>query len=195
MAWVRARQMQMLLAHIERLPETERRAVWSRIDPSIVVRVHGATAFEWVPMRISTDLARAVIETLGPERGRAFFKDQFAATLSNAVLGGLVSAVTKHMTSDPRPAMRWLARGHDLLFKGVGRLSVRPDPHRPEAIFTLADLPSELVNDATWLDRYAWSLASAQVLWHSPTECEVIEVHPEQRTALFRMSWKERPRA
>lgn len=195
MAWVRARQMQMLLAHIDRLPDADRRAVCARIDPADVVRVQGATPLEWIPMRISTDLARAVVEVLGRDRSRAFFKDQFAATLSNAVLGSLVGAVARHVSVDPRPGLRWLVRGHDLLFKGVGKLSVQVDPVRPEAIFTLSELPPELVNDAVWLDRYAWSTASVQVLWRSTTECEVCEVRPEERLARFRMWWAERPRA
>jgi hypothetical protein len=187
--------MQMLLAHIDRLPEADRRAVLAGIDPADVVRVQGATALEWIPMRISTNLARSVTETLGAERSRAFFKDQFGATLSNAVLGSLVGAVARHVSSDPRPGLRWLVRGHDLLFKGVGKLSVQVDAVKPEAIFTLSELPPELVNDSVWLDRYAWSAASMQMLWRSATECEVFEVRPEERTARFRMSWAERPRA
>lgn len=194
MAWVRARQMQMLLAHIDRLPDAERRAVCARIDPSDVVRVQSATALEWIPMRVSTGMARAVTETLGRDRARAFFKDQFAATLSNAVLGSLVGAVTRHMSADPRPGLRWLARGHDLLFKGVGKLTVELVPDRPEAIFTLTDLPPELASDSVWLDRYAWSMASVQVLWRATTECEVMEARPEDRVARFRMWWTERPR-
>jgi hypothetical protein len=195
MAWLRARQLQMLLGAIDRLPEAERSAVCARIDPSDVVRVQSATAFEWVPMRISTAMARAVIDVLGRDRARAFFKDQFAATLSNAVLGGLVAAVTRHLSSDPRPALRWLARSHDLLFKGVGQLSVAVDPGEPEAIFTLSDLPPELASDGAWLDRYAWSMASVQVLWGTSIECEVLEARPEERTARFKMSWTERPRS
>jgi hypothetical protein len=195
MSWVRARQMQMLLAHIDRLPEADRRAVWARIDPAHVVRVQNATPLEWIPMAISTSLARAVIETLGRERSRAFFKDQFAATLSNAVLGSLVAAITRHLSADPRPGLRWLARGHDLLFKGVGKLTVQTEPGKPEAIFTLSELPEELVNDSLWLDRYAWSAASMQILWRATTECEVIETRPEERTAKFRMWWSEPKRA
>lgn len=194
MAWLRARQLQMLLAHIDRLPDAERRAVCARIDPSSVVRVQSATPLEWIPMSISTAMARAVTDTLGRDRARAFFKDQFAATLSNAVLGSLVGAITRHISTDPRPGLRWLARGHDMLFKGVGKLSVEIDPVKPEAIFTLSDLPPELAGDSVWLDRYAWSAASVQLLWRATTECEVIEARPEERLARFRMWWTERPR-
>lgn len=194
MAWVRARQLQMLLAHIDRLPEADRRAVCSLIVPADVIRVQSATPLEWVPMRISAAMARAVVDTLGEERARAFFKDQFAQTLSSQVLGSLVSAVTRHISADPRPGLRWLARGHDLLFKGVGKLAVVPDPHKPEAIFTLSELPAELVTDKAWLDRYAWSMASVQVLWRATTECELLSANVEERTARFRMWWTERPK-
>jgi hypothetical protein len=194
MAWLRARQLQMLLAHIDRLPDAERRAVCARIDPSDVVLVQSATPLEWIPMSISASMARAVVETLGRDRSRTFFKDQFAATLSNAVLGSLVSAVTRHISADPRPGIRWLARGHDLLFKGVGKLAVELVADRPEALFTLSDLPPELVSDGAWLDRYAWSMASVQVLWRATTDCEVLEARPEERTARFRMWWTDRPR-
>ncbi|MEZ4308407.1 MAG: hypothetical protein R3F14_10225 [Polyangiaceae bacterium] len=156
--------------------------------------MQSATALEWVPMNISTALARAVTDALGRERSRAFFKDQFGATLSNAVLGSLVAALARHISSDPRPGIRWMPRGHDLLFRGVGKLVVQVSPDKPEAILTLVDLPDELVNDPVWLDRYAWSAASMQILWQAPTECEVLEVVPELHLARFRMWWTERRR-
>jgi hypothetical protein len=195
MAWLRARQLQMLLTHIDRLPDADRRAVCAKIAPSDVIRVQSATPFEWVPMSLSTSMARAVTDALGRDRARAFFKDQFAATLDNAVLGSLVGAVRRHLLSDPRPGLRWLARGHDLLFKGVGRLTVdKVDRVLPEAFLTLSDLPADLACDGVWLDRYAWSMASVQVLWGSVTECELIEARPEENLARFKMWWAEAPR-
>lgn len=194
MAWVRARQLQLLLAHVDRLPDADRKAVCAHIDTAHVIRVQSATALEWIPMSISTAFARAVTLGLGRDRARAFFKDQFAETLNNAVLGSLVAAVTRHVANDPRPALKWLARGHDLMFRGVGKLTVTAVPNKPEAVLTLSDLPAELAADPIWLDRYAWSAASVQSLWGAPTECEVLDANPEERCARFRLAWTERPR-
>lgn len=191
MAWVRARQLQLLLTQIDRLPADDRRAVCSRIVPGDVIEVQSAAALDWIPMKVSVDLARAVTEGLGRDRARVFFRDQFAVTLSNAVLGSLVAAVSRHISHDPRPGLRWMSRGHDLMFRGVGRLVVSVSPAEPEAILSLVDLPAELAADSMWLDRYAWSAASMQVLWRARTECEVIGASPEERFARFRMWWSE----
>lgn len=189
MAWIRARQLQLLLTQIDRLPELERRSVCERIHAPDVVQIQKAQALEWIPMKLGIDLSHAVIEGLGRERARTFFRDQFAVTLTNAVLGSLVQAITRHLSNDPRPGMRWLSRGHDLLFRGVGRLIVDVAPDKPEAILSLVDLPPEIAADRMWLDRYAWSLASLQILWRGATDCEVIESNPEERLARFRMWW------
>ena len=191
MAWVRARQLQLLLTHIDRLPEVDRRAVCDRIHAPDVVTIHRASALDWVPMKLSIDLAHAVTEGLGRERARHFFRDQFAVTLNNAVLGSLVAAVTRHISYDPRPGLRFLPRGHDLLFKGVGRLVVSVSSDLPEATLSLVDLPPDIAADRVWLDRYAWSAASMQVLWRAITDCEVTGSHPEERLARFRMWWSD----
>lgn len=191
MAWVRARQLQLLLTHIERLPEADRRAVSERIPASDVVQIHEAAALDWIPMKLSVDLAHAVTSALGRERARHFFRDQFAVTLNNAVLGSLVAAVARHISLDPRPGLRFMPRGHDLLFKGVGRLVVSLSSDRPEAILSLVDLPPDLAADRVWLDRYAWSAASMQMLWRATTDCELIEASPEERVARFRLWWSD----
>lgn len=191
MAWIRARQLQLLLTHIDRLPEADRKAVRARIHPGDVVEIQSAGPLDWIPMRLSTDLARAVTEVLGRERTRAFFREQFAVTLSNAVLGSLVGAISRHLSSDPRAGIRWLPRGHDLLFRGVGRMVITMSDDEPEAILSLVDLPPELAGDRVWLDRYAWSLASLQTLFHATLDCEAIDSRPEERFARFRMWWTE----
>lgn len=189
MAWVRARQLQLLLTQIDRLPDSERRAICERIAAADVVQIQKAAGLDWIPMKLGIDLAHAVTEGMGRERARHFFRDQFAVTLNNAVLGSLVAAVTRHISADPRPGLRWLPRGHDLLFKGVGRLVVEVTPDKPEAVLSLVDLPPDIAADRVWLDRYAWSAASIQVLWRAPTECEVLTSEPENRRAQFRMWW------
>lgn len=195
MAWVRARQLQLLLTQIDRLPDGERRAICERIATADVIEVQKAAGLDWIPMKLSVDMAHAVTQGLGRERARTFFRDQFAITLSSAVLGSLVAAVSRHISADPRPGLRWMPRGHDLLFKGVGRLVVEVVPGKPEAVLSLVDLPREIAADLVWLDRYAWSAASMQVLWRAPTECEVLASEPELRRAQFRMWWVEaRPR-
>ncbi len=191
MAWVRARQLQLLLTQIDRLPEAERTAVCARIRPEDVVVVQSAAALDWVPMKTSIDFAHAVTEALGPERTRGFFREQFAVTLSNAVLGSLVGAVTRHLSSDPRPGLRWLPRGHDLLFRGVGRLVISVSTSEPEAIASIVDLPPEIAADRVWLDRYAWSLASLRTLFKATFDCEVVDSRPEERFARFRIWWTE----
>jgi hypothetical protein len=194
MAWVRARQLQLLLTQIDRLPDADRTAICARIHPGDAIEIQSAAALDWIPMKLSADLARAVTLTLGRDRARTFFKDQFAVTLSNAVLGSLVAAVSRHLSSDPRPGLRWMPRGHDLLFRGVGRLVVTVSPDRPEAILSLVDLPPELAADPIWLDRYAWSAASMQLMWRTPIDCELVDSSPDQRFARFRMWWTEPPR-
>lgn len=189
MSWVRARQLQLLLTHIDRLPDVDRRAVCERIAAPDVVQIQRAAPLDWIPMKLGVDLAHAVTGALGRERARDFFRDQFAVTLNNAVLGSLVAAVTRHISLDPRPGLRFMPRGHDLLFKGVGRLVVSLSSDRPEAILSLVDLPPEIAADRVWLDRYAWSAASVQVLWRATTDCEVIESSPDERLARFRMWW------
>ncbi len=191
MASVRARQLQLLLTQIDRLPEADRVAVCAHIRPGDVVAIQSAAPLDWVPMQTSMDLAHAVTNGLGRERTRAFFREQFAVTLSNAVLGSLVGAVTRHLSSDPRPGLRWLPRGHDLLFRGVGRLVVSVSSTEPEAIASLVDLAPEIAADRIWLDRYAWSLASLRTLFQSTLECEVLDSQPEERFARFRIWWTE----
>ena len=191
MAWIRARQLQLLLTHIDRLPEADRRSVLARISSGDIAEIQSAAALDWIPMRLSTDLARAVTEALGRDRTRAFFREQFAVTLSNAVLGSLVAAVSRHLSSDPRPALRWLPRGHDLLFRGVGRMVLTASADEPQAILSLVDLPPELAADRVWLDRYAWSVASLQTLFHATLDCEVLDARPEERFARFRVWWTE----
>src|SRR5262245_50614563 len=121
MAWVRARQLQLLLAQIDRLPDADRRAICGRMQPLDISRIQRAGPLDWLSMRLSVELARGVIQILGREPARRFFRAQFAVTLDNVVLGSLVAAVTRYISSDPRPALRWLPRGHELLFRGVGR--------------------------------------------------------------------------
>ncbi len=191
MSWVRARQLQLLLTHIDRLPESDRKAVQALIRPEDAVRLHEAAALDWVPMKLSVDLAHAVTDALGRERARHFFRDQFASTLHNAVLGSLVTAVTRYLSSDPRPGLRFLSRGHDLLFKDVGRLVVTVANDRPEAILSLVELPEDLARDVVWLDRYAWSAASMQFLWRATTDCELLEALPEANVARFRLWWSD----
>ncbi len=191
MAWIRARQLQLLLTHIDRLPEPDRRAVHARVLAGDVAEIQSAAPLDWIPMRLSTDLARAVTEALGRERTRVFFREQFAVTLSNAVLGSLVGAVSRHLSSDPRPGLRWLPRGHDLLFRGVGRMVITVSGDEPEAVLSLVDLPSDLAGDRVWLDRYAWSVASLQTLFHATLDCEVLESRPDERFARFRVWWSE----
>lgn len=191
MAWIRARQLQLLLTHIDRLPEPDRRAVHDRVPAGDVAEIQSAAPLDWIPMKLSTDLARAVTEALGRERTRVFFREQFAVTLSNAVLGSLVGAVSRHLSSDPRPGLRWLPRGHDLLFRGVGRMVISVSGDEPEAVLSLVDLPSELAGDRVWLDRYAWSVASLQTLFHATLDCEVLESRPDERFARFRVWWSE----
>lgn len=191
MAWIRARQLQLLLTHIDRLPELDRRAVLAGVSTGDIAEIQSAAPLDWIPMRLSTDLARAVTEALGRDRTRAFFREQFAVTLSNAVLGSLVGAVSRHLSSDPRPGLRWLPRGHDLLFRGVGRMVLTVSDDEPQAILSLVDLPPELAADRVWLDRYAWSVASLQTLFHATLDCEVLDSRPEERFARFRVWWLE----
>ena len=181
--------MQLLLVQIDRLPEKERTAVTARISPADVVTIQNAAPLDWIPMRISADLAHAVTEALGPERARAFFREQFGVTLSGTVLSSLVGAVERYISSDPRPALRWLSRGHDLLFRGVGRLVLSTEGKGSEAVLSLVDLPPELAGDRVWLDRYAASVASLRIVVHTNLECEVIEARPEERYARFRVWW------
>lgn len=196
MAWVRARQLQLLLAQIDRLPEADRRAVYERIQPLDIAHIQRSGALDWVAMRLSVELARAVIEILGRERARAFFRAQFAVTLQNAVLGSLVAAVSRYIISaDPRPALRWLPRGHDLLFQGVGRIEMTFLPDKCEATLTLVDLPPELAADRMWLDRYAWSVEAIRGLSGMTLDCEVTRAEPEARLAAFRLTWPEPPRS
>ena len=191
MASVRARQLQLLLGHIDRLPEADRRAVCARIPLADVVRVHEAGVLEWIPMKLSADMARAVTEQLGPERARVFFRDQFAVTLEGSVLGSLVAAVTRYASPNPRTALRWLTRGHEMLFQGVGHLVVEVAPDEPWADLVLVGLPADLVADPVWLDRYAWSVESLHVIVGARIECALVEARIEERSARFRFSWRE----
>lgn len=191
MAWIRARQLQLLLTHIDRLPPADRAAVLARVAPGDVAEIQSAAALDWIPMRLSTELARAVTEALGRDRTRDFFREQFAVTLSNAVLGSLVGAVSRHLSSDPRAGLRWMPRGHELLFRGVGRMVVSFSDTGPEAILSLVDLPPELAGDRVWLDRYAWSVASLQTLFQPTLDCEVLDFSSEGRFARFRVHWVE----
>lgn len=183
--------MQLLLVQIDRLPPNDRLAVTSRIQPADVVTVQSAAPLDWIPMRISLDLTHAVVEALGSERSRTFFREQFAVTLSGTVLSSLVGAVERYLSSDPRPALRWLARGHDLLFRGVGRLVLSTPLREPEAILSLVDLPPEIAGDRIWLNRYAWSVASLRVVMHTNLDCEVLESCPDERYARFRLWWTD----
>jgi hypothetical protein len=191
MALVRARQLQLLLTQIDRLPEAERVAVCAHIQPGDVLAIQSAAPLDWVPLKMSIDLAHAVTNGLGRERTRGFFREQFAVTLNNAVLGSLVGAVSRHLSSDPRPGLRWLPRGHDLLFRGVGRLVMSVSPTEPEAFASIVDLPPEIAADRIWLDRYAWSVASLRTLFQATLECEVVDSKPEERFARFRIWWTE----
>jgi len=195
MAWVRARQLQLLLGHIDRLPAVDRLAVRKRIPAADVDRVQEAGVLDWIPMKLSADMARAVTEQLGAERARTFFRDQFAVTLEGSVLGSLVAAVTRYAAANPRAALRWLPRGHDMLFREVGRLLIEVERDEPAADLQLVELPVELASDGVWLDRYAWSLESLHVLVGSRIDCALVEARAAERTARFRLSWREtRPR-
>jgi hypothetical protein len=190
MALLRARQLQIVLDQIERLPEAERQAVRAHVRPEDAAQIRGAAPFDWIPMKLSVDLAHAVTDGLGRDGARKFFREQFAVALQGAVLGSMVAAVSRHV-ADPRSFLRWMPRMHDLLFRGVGRVVISASPDRPEAIASLVDLPPELAGDRVWLDRYAASVAAAEVFWRNALDCEVAGFSADDRFARFRIWWNE----
>jgi hypothetical protein len=188
-AYVRGRYMKTFVAHLEQLPEMDRKRIAAAVPDSFFHEIDESGMFAWLPFDRNLVLTRAVAGELGPRRTHDFFLSLMLASFQTPLLRGLVEAVLRLKGNDPTVMLQWVSKGFELMFKDAGTWRVVDRESRAAALEVLG-LPADAVRDRVWLDSVASSLGALFTFADARGVVVVRDVEPERGRVVFRMRWE-----
>jgi hypothetical protein len=117
---VRARFVQEWLAQVDEEDDPWRARFFARLPREEREIIDNTSRVGWLPVRYHVLLADVLLETFGPARAHDYYRRAFAASLAGPLLGPLVKTGARLLGFTPGTLARWLPRGWEITFKGVG---------------------------------------------------------------------------
>ena len=183
--------MKMLLAGLERLPDSTAATVKASLGPEVVRAIEEASGVEWLSAELNLATTRAVHATLGPRAFARFFRalsgESFRGPLFRAIVEGAIAV----FGLDPGSWTRLLPSGWGMVFRDLGRWEVQRSGDHVD--LTLSSLPAPFLADRVWPESVAASLGGLVDLAKTEGGVEVVEVDAPRGKARFVMRWVARP--
>jgi hypothetical protein len=185
---IRARQLQLVLEHVQELPEPSRRAVQEAVGPGSVAAIEGSASSDWLPLVHELGLTHAIARVLGVEGAHRFFQKQQLESFGSPLFRSLMESATALFGLDPGSWARWIPRGWNVVFRDCGKWEIE----RAGAGLVHAALvapPPACLDDEVWLRSIASSLSAFLLVACTEGEVALVRVDRERQAALYRMRW------
>jgi hypothetical protein len=186
---VNARYMGQFMRSVARLPEaTQVRTAIGHAALNEIVE--SKSFFAWLPVEHNLAATRAVATTLGPRRAHEFFVSLQVDALRMPIFSW-VSRLVPTLLGNPGPALRWVAKGYEIMFRDAGTWEV-VDEQRGSAFMHMVDVPEAMLQDTVWLASVASALHAIFVVAEVEGAVTLAAANPRQGSARFRFLWTER---
>lgn len=185
---VRCRHLRTTLAAVAGLPEGE--AILKRLPRGLTAEIQRAYGMEWQPMEVELEVTRVIHQALGPARAREFAHDLLLVAFGGPLLRALVETALAVIGPDPAALLRWVPKGWNLVFSGVGRWEL--EGAGPSSVRVhLCDLPRGCL-DGAWLDTLEGTLRAVLTLAGVTGTVTLAAVDRSARRASYQADWTPR---
>lgn len=189
MSEVRAAYLQLILRQCRRMPDGAGDRILARIPAAHLDHIRGAGLGDWLPFSLHQELQDAKNAEVGAERAAEVTRTLVLVTLGTPLLGGFLSHVLQRIGTDPRPALQWLPRGFESIFRGCGRLEISLHPTSARATIHLVDMPPEVAHSGSFAPSIGHALSVLYPLTGLEGTVTPIAHAPEQGRASFEVTW------
>ena len=183
---VSGRYMDQFMRSVARLPEAA--SVRDAIGPEALEEMAASRSFfAWLPIEHNLLATRAVAAAIGSRRTHEFFVALQVESLTMPTFSW-VSRLMPLLLGDPASALRWVAKGYDIMFREAGTWEV-VDAQRGSAFMHMVDVPEMMLLDSVWLASVASALHAIFVATEVEGAVTLAATSPRQGSARFRFLW------
>jgi hypothetical protein len=166
--------------------------VRARMQPESLAALRDASRIAWVPLALDVELTDCLYAEVGPERGRAFMRDNLRSAFDGPILRGLLDAALRLLGRSPERVLRWAPKVWSHLFRDAGGLhyvAVGANAARLE----LTELADEVMRSEPWLDGSCGAVGAVFDILSVDGAVTLDGPHRASRTAAFVVGWKLEP--
>lgn len=183
---VSGRYMDQFMRSVGRLPEAA--SVRDAIGPEALEEMAASRSFfAWLPVEHNVVATHAVAAAVGPRRAHEFFLSLQVESLSMPTFSW-VSRLVPLLLGEPASALRWVAKGYDIMFRDAGTWEV-VDARRGSAFMHMVDVPEMMLQDSIWLASVASALHAIFAITEVEGAVTLAATNPRQGSARFRFLW------
>jgi hypothetical protein len=186
---VRAGFMRMFLAAVDELPAADAVRIRGLVTAEHLRAVEEAPLVGWVPAAANFAMTAAVVEVLGMDGAKTFFRGLFRQVWKAPFFRAVVEGVARLMGADPGAYFKHLPRSYPILFRGFGVWE--PRERAPNhATFEIIDVIAPcFAADARWIRCAAASIETVYELAGRSGTSELLEIDPVRGRITVRFSW------
>lgn len=174
---------------LDAMPADVADRVRARLAPETLAALGAASRIAWVPIAYDVEVTDALYLEVGPERARAFLRDNLRKSFDLPVLRGLLDTALRLLGRDPERVLRWAPKVWSQLFRDVG--SLRFEVSGPgEARLVLSDLANDVLRSIPWLDGTAGAVTAVFDVLRVDGEARLEGPDRAARRAVLVLRWK-----
>lgn len=142
-ALIRSSYAKTVIGGIKRQPAAEQKLLFDRIGAAMRAEIREYGMLEWMPAQRFAALVTAILDALGPDRAKAFWRANLLLSLERRLLSPLrLGAIAIHGNS-PRSLLKMTPQAWELVSKSSGTCQVLDRP--PNGVVLRFDaVPEEL---------------------------------------------------
>ncbi|MGI5865330.1 MAG: hypothetical protein ACOX6T_25195 [Myxococcales bacterium] len=119
---VRATFTQRTLEAAERLEPTIAQKLRAQMPAESLRRIEQTSRLDWLPIEDDLELTRVIAGLFGPERARAFWRQNLLDALSAPLLGPIAKGAVQLFGPTPGAMVRWAPRAWPHVYSACGEL-------------------------------------------------------------------------